>query len=90
MLSATHIAGLALPRADVNAHVVALNKLDVATAAAAKTVHTTYMTDAAGVRTTNLAAYTKAADAPTTPVAPALSPVDAWKAAVKAHTCAKD
>lgn len=87
MLSATHIAGLALPRADVNAHVVALNKLDVATAAAAKTVHTTYMTDAAGVRTTNLAAYKLAADAPTKAVSPALSPLAAYNAAVTAHGC---
>lgn len=88
-MSATHIAGLALPRADVNAHVVALNKLDVATDAAAKTVHTTYMTDAADVRKANLKAYDTAAAAATTAVSPAISPKAAYDKAVAAHTCSK-
>lgn len=88
MLSATHIAGLKLPRDDVNAHVVILNAFDVATSTAANTLEKTYLADAAGVRKTNLDAYTKAAAAPDAAVAPATSAVAKHTAAVAVHACA--
>lgn len=88
MLSATHIAGLALPRADVNAHVVILNAFDVDTNKAAIKLESTYVADTAGVRKTNLDAYNLAAAAPTAAVAPATSAVAKHTAAVAVHACA--